>query len=97
MDTPAIAHLVGAYFHQDWADDFAGDPQAAVDAFIAGTPDLAPRLPAEIDQVLAELTDDAAIEAYLESLGCEYTPVPNETYGSWLNEIALRVAASYPN
>jgi hypothetical protein len=91
-ETPALAHLMGAYFHQDWADEFDGDFRAAVDVFVAETPDLPRLLPAEVEQVLSLHTDDDSVEQYLGSLGCEYTLLPGEGgYRGWLTEIARRV------
>ena len=94
MKTPALEHLAGAYFHQDWYDEF-GDEWKAVDAFIAGSPSHVGALPTEIEALLSETQSDQAIEAYLDSLGCEYTPTPEQGgYRGWLSEIARRVEAA---
>ena len=71
--TPALWHLLGAYFHQDWYDEYAAEVDA-IDDFIRGSGDLAPQLPGEIDWILEAFADDTALEAYLDSQGCEYVP-----------------------
>jgi hypothetical protein len=91
--TPALAHLMGAYFHQDWGFDYA-DVGAAVDDFVEGEPALAPRLADEIDEVLASFTDEASLDAYLQGIGSNYTAEDGETYRGWLTEIARRVEAA---
>ena len=45
IETPALAHLLGGYFHQDWAVEFRDDEWAAVTAFVTGSPSLAPHAP----------------------------------------------------
>lgn len=94
MDTPALAHLVSAYFHQDWMHEFA-DEWASVDAFVTGAPDLAPGLPDDVARVLIEHPSESAVEEYLDALGCEYTADPaTGGYRAWLTEIARRVTAA---
>ena len=48
---PALALLVGGYFHLYWLEEY-GDPWAAVDAFAAQEP-VAAQLPAEVDAILS--------------------------------------------
>ncbi len=94
MNTPALEHMVGAYFHQDWYDEF-GDEWKAVDAFIAGSPSHVAHLPAEVEDLLSHTDSEGALEAYLDSLGCEYTPTSEQGgYRGWLTEIARRVEAA---
>lgn len=89
--TPALAHLVGAYFHQDWFD-FYPDEDAAVDAFIAESDDLVAALPDEIAWVLATFRTAADLEAYLDSQHCDYIPPEGvDAYPAWLTQIADRV------
>ena len=94
MNTPALEHLMGAYFHQDFHDLYGGAWQT-LEAFAADSPDEATRLPAEIAFVLSAHSSDDALEGYLDELGCEYRPQPGEGgYRGWLEEIARRVSAS---
>ena len=94
MNTPALEQLMGAYFHQDWYDEF-GDEWEAVDAFVAGSPSHVNNLLAEIQNLLSNADSETALEAYLDSLGCEYTPTAEQGgYRGWLSEIARRVAAA---
>jgi len=96
VQTPALENLLGAYFHQDWFDEH-GDEWATLDDFIDGEPALAPLLPGEIRQLLAEHADEASLEARLFSLGSCYVTSPTEGgYRGWLTEIARRVTAALP-
>jgi len=88
--TPALQHLLGAYFHQDWFDEY-GNEDAAVDAFVAESQSHAPRLSGEVDWALASYPDESDLEQYLDTLGCEYVPRGSVTYRGWLTAIADRV------
>ena len=91
--TPALWHLLGAYYNQDWSDFYSNDKET-VDAFVAESDDLVPKLPGEIDRILAALPDDSELEAYLDSQGCEYLPQGDLGYRTWLEQIAERVRAA---
>ena len=90
--TPALRHLLGAYFNQDWAD-FYSDEATTIDLFVDESPGYREVLPGEIDQVLAAFPDDDGLETYLDSQGCEYIP-QGTTYRAWLQQIADRVRAA---
>ncbi|MFC6287605.1 contact-dependent growth inhibition system immunity protein [Nocardioides sp. GCM10027113] len=95
MTTPALEHLVGAYFHQDWADEFDDDPDRAVDAFVRDSPTVAPRLPREVDELLLKLSNEDSIHSHLASLGSHFTPAPEDgSYREWLASVANRVRAA---
>jgi hypothetical protein len=87
--TPALWHLVGVYFNQDWLEDYA-DEDAAIGAFIDESDDLVALLPVEIVSVLAAYPTESDLKAYIDSQGCEYRPV-GKTYREWLTQIADRV------
>lgn len=87
--TPALRHLLGAYFNQDWADFYPNEPET-VAAFVDESPGYVDELPGEIDWVLAAFTDEESLEKFLESQGCEYLP-QGVTYRAWLQQIADRV------
>lgn len=89
--TPALRHLVGVYFNQDWFEDYANE-DAAVAAFVAESDDLVARLPDEIAWVLSEYSTEAEVERYLDLQGCEYLPPASfGGYRGWLTWIAERV------
>jgi hypothetical protein len=92
MRTPALKLLLGAYFHQDWFDEFA-DEDAAVDAFVKGEPHLRGQLQAEIDDLVANM-DEAQLQTYLESIGCEYLPSEAMGYRGWIGQIATHLRAA---
>jgi CdiI immunity protein len=92
MRTPALKLLLGAYFHQDWFDEFA-DEDDAVDAFVQGEPHLSGQLQAEIDDLLGSM-DEAHLAVYLDSIGCEYLPSEEAGYRGWIGQIAQHLRAA---
>lgn len=84
---PALALMVGAYFHQDWMDDYS-DQSAAVRDFLDGQPTLAGPLEFEITEILGRVGTDIDLLKELVGLGCEFTTLPPETYRDWLTEVA---------
>ncbi len=84
---PALEHLMGAYFHQDW--DLAGSEEQVVTAFLTGSPDLRDEIAPEIDGVLSAVSDEAELQRLVDSMGCEYLPGPRfGSYRAWLAAIA---------
>lgn len=96
-----LAHLFGAYMHQDWkteGDDWPdlvrnfaeGQPAAALEATAA-----------EIDQLLAEFPEDVALDDHLfRELGCYYDSRPDlggPAVRVWLAQVAglLRQRAGF--
>lgn len=92
MRTPALKLLLGAYFHQDWFDEFA-DEDAAVDAFVQGEPHLSGQLQAEVEDLLGTM-DEEQLETYLDSIGCEYLPGEATGYRGWMGQIATHLRAA---
>ncbi len=91
---PALEQLMGAYFHQGWYLD-AADEWGVVDRFVAESPAMAAKVPAEIARVLATQVTEEAVEKYVADLGCEYWADPQEGgYRGWLTEVASRVSAA---
>jgi CdiI immunity protein len=90
--SPALAQLMGAYFHQDWYD--AGTEDDVVEKFLRDAPDVARRLPEEIDTALSTHADEGSLRSYLRSLGCAYNPT--RRYGgarAWLQEVGRQARA----
>lgn len=94
--TPALAKLMGAYFHQDW--DTYGDEWDVIDVFVRDQPHQAAPLIADIEATLAALTDEAELRAFLlNDLGaCFVADADGGTYREWLTQIAdhVRVATA---
>lgn len=90
-ELPALAQLMGAYFHQDWDLD-SPDEWAVLEMFIAGEPALASALPDEIDSVLAAGPDEDQLkELVIDRLGGSFlADWDGGTYRGWLAEIASR-------
>lgn len=86
---PALHRLFGAYFHQDWQDDYATST-VAVQAFVreapAATTDAARR---ELDRLLASSLDDEGLGRLLrDGFDCNYVPQVDElTNRAWLARI----------
>lgn len=94
IETAALAHLMGAYFHQDWAAEFDSDWHAAADAFIAETPDLPPVIPSEWNGC-SRRSRGMPASSHISTLGCEYSVLPGERgYRTRLTEIARRIQAA---
>lgn len=90
METPALDHLLGAYFHQDWRQD--GTEREVVGTFVADEPDLAAALPHEVDALLSDVPGDAELERILREKGSYYMPtVGTGGYRPWLHAIADQV------
>ncbi|WP_243056653.1 contact-dependent growth inhibition system immunity protein [Nocardioides sp. SR21] len=86
---PALWHLMGAYLHQDY--DLTGTIDENIDRFVTETPDLAPKLPAEVEEALLELTTEEELDAFVDALGCQVLPPDNLSHREWLTGIAARV------
>ena len=88
---PALRQLSGAYFHQDWFEEYGGEA-AAVAAFIEESPTVAPLLPAEVEELISSVRgDEQAVSAVLDNMGCEFQVQDDETYTGWLRDVARRV------
>lgn len=93
IETPALEHLMGAYFHQDWFSEHR-DEWENLNDFVDGEQALVRRLPGEIELVLSEFSSDEQIKDFLLELGSCYTTRNDPGgYREWLWEIARRVQA----
>ena len=91
---PGLWQFLGAYLTQDWPDEYP-EPLMALDDFIAGEPATALLVPDEIDRLLRDAQDGAALERLLVNLGSGYVPSaagldPRE----WLLQVRARLAAT---
>ena len=85
---PALSQLLSCYFHEDWELESAS-PQEAVDRYLRNEPkENVQRAAADLDHLLADDLDDAALSALLLDLGSFYDPafdgLPART---WLREV----------
>jgi len=87
VDTPALDHLLGSYFHQDWRRD--GTEHEVLETFMADEPDLAVALPPEIDDLLSGVPADEDLGRVLLDKGGQYAPrSPAGGSRAWLQEVA---------
>ena len=92
--TPALEHLTGTYFNQDFHVTHGGVWET-VAAFMADEPELAALLPDEIGSALIQYPTEQLMQDYLADIGCEYRAQPEDNgYRGWLTEIARRVEAA---
>ena len=87
-DLPALRHLTGVYFHQDWDHDYGTYPRALA-TFLRDSPDLAGPLLDELDRLRA--LPEAELDRVFEDLGCEFTLTGGETWQGWVDDLARRV------
>lgn len=88
----ALKLLLGAYLHEDWADDYP-DLWHAVDDFTDGEPQAAPHFRADVEQILGQCDGEQELQQALRQLGIVYYP-PGDGWGSyraWLLAVAARV------
>ena len=94
-DVPALANLMGAYFHQDW--DIYGDEWDVIDVYVRNDPQTAAgALVSDIEATLAAFQDEAELRSFiLDDLGaCYLADADGGTYREWLTQIAARVRAA---
>lgn len=89
--TPALEHLLRAYFHQDW--DLDGTEAEVIDRFLTDEPDLGAVLPDEVADVLAHHPDDE-LERVLWDKGSYYKPRPGSGgHRGFLERVAQRAGS----
>jgi hypothetical protein len=91
---PHLALLLGAYFHQDWADDHAS-ARDVVREFAAGeTAEAVSGARRDIARLLEVCPEDAALEVALAALGSYYQPSGSgESACGWLADVRDWLAA----
>ncbi|WP_241518452.1 contact-dependent growth inhibition system immunity protein [Streptomyces sp. CB03238] len=89
---PELAHLLGAYFHQDFDAEYASH-RAAVDDYLSGvSPDDPRAVTAEIEDFLALNPDDAALRQSARITGLGVGPPAGVPLRRWLADLADIVA-----
>ena len=90
-----LRHLMSAYFHQDWVDEYVGSWQDAVDDFVRRSPDRVVPAATQADALLTEPLSNDELGRRLYDLG-NYRHAGDEpdAYASWLREVAERLRAS---
>ena len=85
-DYPALLRLFGAYFHQDWQDEYTTS-SGAVQAFLSEAPyATVEAVRHELERLLASTLDDDYLGRLLrDGFDCNYVPQVDElTNRAWL-------------
>ncbi|WP_107771067.1 contact-dependent growth inhibition system immunity protein [Nocardioides sediminis] len=91
-DYPALSQLLGAYFHQDWHDEYGGSWEAAVDDFARREPSRVRGVTAEIATLMRTTHSAAELKKALDGLGNFYwAGDDSESYSEWLRNIKARL------
>lgn len=92
---PALSQFLGAYFHQDWPEEFP-DPESAIAAFRRKEPpELVRTACSELDQAHCEAQQSADPSKLLAELGCYYDPqADGRSVPQWLAHVRTKLAAA---
>ena len=91
---PYLAHLLGAYFHQDCYDDGETDAEIIAD-FIASTwPYQRLGTRADIERLLHQHADDLLVTINTLFKPDIEMPSPHEATADWLRAVAAKLAAA---
>lgn len=83
-----LRHLMTAYFHQDWWDEYGGSWSAGVSDFARRSPDRVPGLITEITALLESDPSEADAAGLLKELGNYRAPTTSPTaHLDWLHSI----------
>jgi hypothetical protein len=83
-----LRHLMAAYFHQDWWDEYHGSWRAALTDYVQRAPERVPGLVADISTLLAGDPKDGDVATTLEEMGNYRSPGSSPTaHLDWLKEI----------
>jgi hypothetical protein len=91
-ECPTLRHLLGAYLHQDWADEFP-TVWEGVTAFMRDEPAMVDPLRADVDTLLAEgRSEDALRRLLVDECGIGYwAPGDGLSFSEWLAELRARL------
>lgn len=96
LATPQLKHLMAAYFHQDWCDEYEGSWRMAVEDFARRSPERVPALSGEIDSVLHGQPTDVHVARLLDELGNHRDPGDEpQAHLGWLEDIRYMLAPSH--
>ena len=82
---PSLEQLFGAYFHQDWRDEFES-PGEAISAFQSDeTEKMVSDAKRELDVIMDFALDEISLTNLVTDLGCYYNPSGDgATYSDWI-------------
>jgi hypothetical protein len=88
LDLKISSQLLGAYFHQDWADEFANDANALQLIISSETSNTLRAVADEIAKLLALGLDEIELARIVnETIGCFVDPASKgQTCAEWLSE-----------
>ncbi|MCW2542160.1 MAG: CdiI immunity protein [Frankiales bacterium] len=96
QELPALSQLAGAYFHEEWFEDYEREALAPVSHFSMENPSLRLRLVYETDLVRRSgLSEDALDDLVIRQLGFDVLPAAWDfSYDDWLLQLGGRAAMS---
>jgi hypothetical protein len=88
QDFPSLTQFLGAYFHQDWVDEFPS-AEAAIAAFVSGAPTESVRSACdELRRAVLLTRQGKAPQRFLNELACYYDPTADGlTVPDWLEQV----------
>jgi hypothetical protein len=94
-DYPALSQFLGAYFHQDWRDEYP-DSSAAVAAYRHHEPSEDVRAACiELDRVIGDLRQSSDPLRELYDLGCYFNPrAEGRSVCEWLASVRAELAST---
>jgi hypothetical protein len=95
-DLDDLSQILGAYLHQDWADEFDSDDSALRSAVGAEPKEKIAAARRAVDRLLAsQLTDTELRDELTDRLGCYFDPgSKGMTYQQWLARVSQLLSQS---
>lgn len=92
---PNAFQFFASYFHQDFTDDF-GEPEAAIESFIAGTDPMTRAKTLQEIQAIVGANSEDDLEQVVFGLGCYYSPSRHRgwTMSHWLKKVVEQLGVA---
>ncbi|HEY9328279.1 MAG TPA: contact-dependent growth inhibition system immunity protein [Streptomyces sp.] len=85
---PELNQFLGAYFHQDFSDEYASYRDAIDDYLSGASENDLDRLLRDITELLTMATTDRHLKETASDLGMDVSPPPGVGLRQWLNDVA---------
>ncbi len=85
---PVLEQFFGAYFHQDWCDEFESVDEAVRVYRTTESPETFRAAKKELVELMKKDLDEATLANAIHRLGCYYDPVSEgSTYRAWISSV----------